>query len=76
MVLFGQVYQKKTTNEEQHFIQNPALCLVVNWMTFELHSYDIFPEDRPSSWLKTLVSKIGLWDPFQMAFSWLINGGY
>ena len=48
MVLFGQVYQKKTTNEEEHFIQNPALRLVVNWITLELHSYDIFPEDRPS----------------------------
>ena len=32
-----------------------------------------------SKWLITMVSccplRIGLWDPFQMAFSWLINGG-
>ena len=32
-----------------------------------------------SKWLITIVSfrplRIGLWDPFQMAFLWLLNGG-
>ena len=38
-------------------------------------------EDHPRTckWLITMVIvnplRIGLWDPFQMAVSWLINGG-
>ena len=38
-------------------------------------------EDHPMTckWLVTMVIvsslRIGLWDPFQMAFLWLINGG-
>ena len=32
------------------------------------------------TWLATMVIvsplRIGLWDPFQIAYLWLINGGY
>ena len=35
--------------------------------------------DSYSKWLRTMVIvsplRIGLWDPFQMVFLWLINGG-
>ena len=50
---------------------------------FTIHfGVSLFLEDHPRyrKWLITMVIvsplRIGLWDPFQMAFSWLINEGY
>ena len=45
----------------------------------EIHYLEDGLPGRTDMWLITMVRfrplRMGLWDPFQMAFLWLINGG-
>ena len=60
-------------------IQTTNLPLVGFWR-FYTSTWRMGSQDVTDTWLITIVivvvPYVGLWDPFQMAFSWLINGGY
>ena len=82
------IYTLLGSNTYPHY--QPACLKMMIFQLSRLVGYGLVPkvvtqfylEDHPRTckWLITLVIvsplRIGLWDPFQMAFSWLLNGGY